>query len=73
MIAQHQTDRLLGTDDWLARFAEISRDGPAAAAMRSMLDSGVPNPADAIEAIFTQTGVPYVRRNGTIVLAPTAI
>ena len=72
-MEEHRFDQLLGSADWLSRFAAVSGNGQAVAIVRSMLDTGVPDPAGAIATIFERTGVPYTRDGDALTLAATAI
>lgn len=73
LMEEHRFDQLLGSADWLSRFAAVSGNGQAVAIVRSMLDTGVPDPAGAIATIFERTGVPYTRDGDALTLAATAI
>ncbi|TPG12120.1 hypothetical protein [Sphingomonas oligophenolica] len=73
LLEDHRSDRLLGSIDWVRHFAAVSGEGPAVHIMTSMLDAGVPDPAEAIEKLFRQAGVPYSRNAGSVMLAPNAI
>jgi hypothetical protein len=72
-MEEHRADRLLGRADWLTYFAALAGPGRAVEVMTAMLDTGVAEPAEAIETIFKQTGVPYTRNGNDLTLAVTAI
>lgn len=73
LMEEHRADRLLGRADWLTYFAALAGPGRAVEVMTAMLDTGVAEPAEAIETIFKQTGVPYTRNGNDLTLAVTAI
>ena len=73
LMEEHRSDRLLGSADWLTRFAAVSGNAEAVAVVTSMIDTGVSDPASAIATMFQQTGVPYIRNGSVLTLAATAI
>lgn len=73
LLEEHRSDRLLGSADWLRRFTAVAGSDEAGATMEALLNTGVSDPASAIETMFRQTGVPYLRRGDALTLAATAI
>lgn len=73
LLEAHRSDRVLGHDDWLRHFAMVAHSDVPAKAMRTLMESGVAEPASAIEAMLRSTGVPVTRHGDTVILAPAAI
>lgn len=73
LLARHQTDRHLGSAEWLDHFATLGGDPGAADAMLSMIGRGSSQPVTDIETILKSGDVPLNVVGNAIVLAPTAI
>lgn len=73
LLARHQSDRHLGSAEWLGHFGALSGEPGAADVMRSMIERGSSQPAKDIETILKSADVPMNVADNAIVLGSTAI
>lgn len=73
LLARHQSDRHLGSAEWLGHFAALAGEAGAADVMRSMIEQGSTQPVKDIETILKSADVPMNVVGNAIVLASTAI
>lgn len=73
LIAEHRTDRLIGSDDWLAHVSDMPGAGESANLMRGMIKSGSQSPPASVEELLKAAGVPHARAGDRILLKPNVI
>ena len=73
LLSRHQTDRHVGSAEWLDHFATLGGEPGAADTMRSMIERGSSQPVKDIETILKSADVPLHVVGNAIVLASTAI
>jgi len=73
LLTRHQTDRRLGSTEWLDYFESLNNDKHAGDIIRAMIHRGSSQPQKDVEAILKSGNVPVTVNGNTIVLASEAI
>jgi hypothetical protein len=73
LLARHQSDRHLGSAEWLGHFATLAGKPGAANVIRSMIEHGSSQPVKDIETILKSADVPMNVVGNAIVLGSSAI